>query len=803
MTEMESLKRAKTVLLSAGPGAGKTSFLQKLREETPEGRFYFQLTPEDADPAFLIRRLMRGHPEASAPYERLQQEFPRVAPAALLALALEETMPDGHLLLDDLHEVEGTPAAEVLLVLFRHLPTSIRLVVSSRHSFPKIQREGICLLGPDWEGWSEQPALDELRALPAELRATVLALFALDEVSPTPEALELVRRNVAMLTPSGVIALRRPWETLRRLPGLDGLKDEATSVLEAGVLERFEHCFRTDREYEVLEILGRIPEERKRRLPTLIAIEAELLGAGERPHEAIALLERGVQHWPDDRDLAMQLQEFRLLANHQDVAPETFELPEEKLARLPRLAAYRYHLVLGLLEFCAGNSAKAFALWEGALAADGGTGKMEAYLQFKILRAMFLCSTLRETIERSMKCGGRLSAHVETHRFERDRFDVYYGFLQVKVISDPGGDFLGHFFGLPAPVLGRASKFKLLGPILLFGHRLITLGEYALAHRFFTYLGAICQAKELGLYVHHVAFGSMLAMAHLGDCEQSQALREDFLRGDGGFNLMERTITEWATMLLLRGDLEAAQTFVTAQREKLRSSLSRNKVALIEGVLRHRAGDLAAQEEIRQLLQASECRVFWTTEARLLQQVDLLPRKPVFRLQGFGALTLRADGEAIAKWPRRKTPSLLGLLALNPDGLTAEAIVERLSQGEIEKMPMYSFHAIATSLRQALGTVGAAHLLQSEGGVYRLKWDDIAFFDLAEFDLWYAKAHACEEHGNHEMASVLYSLALLYAANPVFENLPQEFGPEKRAIQDKITAAQHFMQHHPSWFIGH
>lgn len=793
--------QASTVLLSAGPGAGKTAFLAALQAAAPERALLLQLTPEDGDPAFLLHRVLKRHPGIGTAFARLQQDFPAIAPGALLGQAIEELLPEASLLVDDFHLVEATPAAELLLGLFRHLPPSARLAVTSRHRLPTIHRAPSLILGEDTNDWVARPAAEDVRSLPEDLGEAFAALGLLGEAAPTPSNLELVRRNIAVETEGRAIVLRPAWKALSHLSGLDSLPRPVWDVVASGVEWLFERHFRTGKEEAIERALALIPSDEKLATPALVRIEAELLDATGRHQEALLLLESARQRGIDEEGVATLHLELRF--RHHPKASSSAELAEEasRIGPLSPLGKARICYVRGMAAFNLRADADAFAAWEDGLSVNVATDRQSAYLRFKILRAMFVASNVSEHFGRSLRNGDMLTSLIDAYGFDRLRLSVYSLHFHLKAHTDAAGELQQRFFDIPPAIVAQADQHRLISLFMLLGHRLIDIGEYALAQRFFRHLALISQAKGLANVERHVTYGAVMSTGYLGDLARAQGMLEVILGDESDRRTADIAVFQWASMLIETGRIDLACEFLEANRTSVRSESVRDKFVFLDAVLRHRAGEKEAQASIRELLKEPRFQPYWTTETRLLQLAGILPAKPIILIHGFGDLSLMRDGEAIAKWPRRKSLHLLGILALDSDGLDIESLIQELFGDAPQVDALDSLHTVIYSLRQALSTIGAGHLIEAAPGLYRLKWDEIAFFDVAEFERWYTQARRLEDVGSREMASIFFSIALLYAPQSLFTNLAGNFAAERAVLDRKIRHASDFMQNNHSWLI--
>jgi len=74
-----------------------------------------------------------------------------------------------------------------------------------------------------------------------------------------------------------------------------------------------------------------------------------------------------------------------------------------------------------------------------------------------------------------------------------------------------------------------------------------------------------------------------------------------------------------------------------------------------------------------------------------------------------------------------------------------------------------------------------------------LKWDEIAYCDLHEFDALYQKARTLEETGISEAAALFYQVALMLVQGPLFASLPEDFQEERVRLQEKVQHARDFL----------
>ncbi|MBO9540204.1 hypothetical protein J7643_06390 [bacterium] len=175
--------------------------------------------------------------------------------------------------------------------------------------------------------------------------------------------------------------------------------------------------------------------------------------------------------------------------------------------------------------------------------------------------------------------------------------------------------------------------------------------------------------------------------------------------------------------------------------------------------------------------------------ARRLGECDepLHQRKLGFCLRAFGPLELLAPDGSEVKLPRKAARVLLALLTLNPEGMSARELAQRIF-GEASATPSEALHTVTYALRNALTSVDGEHLFDASGGLYRLRWHAIASCDLHEFEALMRKAADLEQRGWPEASRLFRRLARAYVNGELFENLPDMFDAERADVVRRAQA---------------
>lgn len=127
-------------LVVAPPGAGKTTLLARVAAESGVPTAWYRVTADDGTEAVLVAHLARSL------HDSLGIAVPRNQMSALLGALDAWSGPNGAVILDDLHEIAGTPAEKVLEQLVMLRPPRLRVIFGSRRhpdlNIPRLRVSG-------------------------------------------------------------------------------------------------------------------------------------------------------------------------------------------------------------------------------------------------------------------------------------------------------------------------------------------------------------------------------------------------------------------------------------------------------------------------------------------------------------------------------------------------------------------------------------------------------------------------------------------------------------------------------------
>jgi LuxR family maltose regulon positive regulatory protein len=199
-------------LVVADAGYGKTTLLTSFARSLARPVVWYSLMPSDADPMIFSRYLLEGFrreaPRFGRSIVRVLEEETRsgAAAAEILGGTFANELaalkgPPWLLVLDDFHEVSGSPVATLMETLLRHLPDSVRVLIASRTT-PALGIERLRARGQLFELDSSHLRLGraELDRLFREIYRRPLAaedLSSLDETTQGwPTAVHLVHESL-------------------------------------------------------------------------------------------------------------------------------------------------------------------------------------------------------------------------------------------------------------------------------------------------------------------------------------------------------------------------------------------------------------------------------------------------------------------------------------------------------------------------------------------------------------------------------------------------------------------------------
>jgi len=783
-----------TLLLSAGARAGKSSLLAHWRSTLTGPLAYLALTPEDIEVAFFRYRLLQPWPEIQARYDELAARLPS-SWGALLGMAIAETHPDFTLLLDDLHGVEATPLHAELLALCRHLPATGRLAITSRHQIPPIAGRTATLLGPDHAHWHERPDSADLLALPDELVRMALVLHLLGEANPSEDGRELIRRNVAMLGDDSRLHMRAPWEVAAEealaLAPLQGLWDRLEEPIESF---RRQH-YRSREERRLVEMLDKIPAAVREQHPYFLQLQGDLCLDDGKFDRARNCYQQVLSLMPDRPDLLIGL--ARVAARSGD-----WDEGRSLLARLEALAFVPTPLQQARLGNLRGQDCWVMGETEAAKATLHEVLSIptvgDRCLAFERLSALSLLAKIHTDLEEAKPTehyfGQAISVATE-HHLQRDLLPAHMARLSWLQTSDEKNAFsIRQILEVPNDCFAYLSTVSCYHLLYSLGIRAYYVGEPSLSVRYFSWAKRFAASDGLAKLENVTNVALLSAYASLQRVEDAQRAYEEIRAA--GFLLAPRHIVllAWVQALLASKQFQEAEALLEKELDSPYPEPVQTSMRFHLLHARHLQGDAGALKEIRALLESEAGSALGRREPRLLESLGLREAPPRYRIHAFGALDFQDGDQPPVNWARKKPLALLGHMVLHPAGIASERLAEELF-GDPDDLE--SLHTCAYRLRQGLKEAGASDLVESFRGVYRLRWDQIAFCDLQDFEALYSKARSLEAEGLLHGAALLYGMALLVMQGPLIANLPKEFEAERAHYMALGERARDFLRAHP------
>ncbi|MBO9539014.1 hypothetical protein J7643_00295 [bacterium] len=797
--DMPTLHPGGTILLSAGPRAGKSALLGRWQQESTQPTLLLTLSVEDRVPEFLRHRLLLAWPEVREPYEALTRSGLSPSWGARLAIALAEATPTTCLLVDDLHLLEDSEALPELLALLRHFPRTGALAVASRHRLPSLQRPGCHSLEADAPHWHEAPHPDDLITLPDPLRAEALALTLTETAPPSPEGLELVRRNLAHLTPDDTVQLRRPWlspaHVLIQQSQPDGLWPQVERRLSAHATR----LLRTARKPSLADLLQRIPTAVRAAQPYLLQLEGDTHCATGQYLQALgcyrqALALREAAKGPT-ADLLIRLAKVATATEDLDALQVLLARLEALPALEPTQHAQTLHLK-GLSHWFEGRQDQAEERWREILGVPAAGERAVYYEQFRALRNLQSLSVNQYRQADALRYADQMLRLATTHGFQVDLLRAHQAKFDALALDENAPPRFEQLVSLPLDAFIGLSTENFLCYLLGLSGNAYQHQDHALAARLCRYHLGHAQAHDNLEHMHAAYLGLMNALSRIGRFEEAAATRDELLRLQPVAKYAGSLARQWALALHRQGrDAEAVEHL----QRHLNTPLSEHDTTFGRLVLlgiEAKAGDANAPAAIDALLATPHGQRLRKSESLVLEELGLAEPRPVLRIRGFGDLGAYRGAAQAARWPRKKALALLAHLVLHPEGCSSESLAEWLFNDPEALEPL---HTTVYGMRQSLKAIGLGDILESTRGLYRLKQDQVAFCDLYAFEALYENARALEALGQKGMAVVFDELALQVGNAPLFDNLPDDFEAARERHQERLRVSRSAAQAHASF----
>lgn len=784
----------RTLVLSAGPRAGKTRHLNAWFATLPSPTHHMALTPEDVEVNFFRYRFFSAWPVLRTRYEALTSVLPKASWGGRLGLAIAELSPDFCLIIDDFHLCEGTELETELLALFRHFPATGTLILSSRHQIPAIARESVLTWGPDEPLWHEQPAIADVHVLPIELQAKAFSLLLLGGTEPSSESRELVRRNIARQEINALHRLRPEWRLVVEQAMSHAVPSQAWTQIETDLKSLAGRYYRTCKEQELLRVEESVPSYVRRQSSFFLRMEGERHLENQQYREAQECFTRALalSSAEDDHDLRIRLLEVAIRLKDSGSSAELFEQLNTRSERLLPHQETQLAYLDGLRHWCSGENDEARRCWEHVLIIPAFGDRRAHYQHYLAMRGLHEQSILVQDYNQARNLVDRMVDFSSEHGFQCDLLDGFSARLQCQLADEARILPLSEALSVPIEAFRSSCAVKLFEYIYQLLVRFYHCSDLELALRLNDWATSKFNARNLEHLVNLNYYWRMILLGRMGQLEKAGEIHARLL--DARTERLKSLLPlAWARILIQSERHTEAATILRDFSDRF-SDVQRTHAQILLQWIRHREGSETALTTIRDLLQTKDGQQLWASEARLMHAIGLRSLPPCFRVKVFGELSFTRDGEAAERWPRRKALSLLGQLALQPEGLPSEHLASKLFPSIDPLDQNNSLHAVSHSLRQVLKSVAAIDLIDTSRGYYRLRWRDVAFCDLHEFDQLHAKAGELEAGGMLEAATLLYDMAAVIPDGALFANLPDDFEEERAIYRDKLRRVRELLE---------
>lgn len=787
----------RTILLSAGPRAGKTTQLFRWRDEATGPSHFLQVTEEDRIPGFLIRRFLSSWPGIDARFKALRDALPAASWGGLLGLAIAEEHPTFSLFIDNFHLTEEMPDAAEWTSLLQHFPEGGTLAVASRHQLPAIGRAPCERVDVDDPRWNESPSRADLLALPQAIASRVLAIQAVGEGTPCGQSDELVRRNLVTRDANGLLKLRPAWQPVAQ--EALGFSDVGQDVWLA--IERELHAFRlrhigSRQEEQVASILDRIPSSVRRGRSALMAHEGMLRQRAHRFDEALACFQRAM-------DLAQTLEE-RLEARlglmnaasrlrKADVFDAAYEALRIEADPTDTALMARMLFCRGTHHWFSGSASEAAEDMHAVLACPTQGNRQTVYFHAQALAHLSIHQIEFHHVSRSPGYAERYVRLCESYGFDRELLYTYSLSLHGLLLDEADPPPLCKLLAMPTKAFEPAQPDALCNYLLMFGIRAFYIGRHQVARRNFEMVLNFADSLSRDEVPLIARFWLLQVLGVLKVSERVRDHYEALHAARARTHFWENIQLSWVRSKIFAGDLEEAERLLRDTPWQVNDN--RIRATLYQHWVGHLAGRPGVVEAASALVMSGEGAFLWHNEATLLQALGIRSVPPVFHLSTFGGTAFTRLGADAPRWPRKKALSLLAHLAMAPQGLEQGELIERLYEGSTTYDPASALYKLAYDLRKVLASVEADDLLGATRRTYRMDWGRVAHCDLHAFDALRAKGQELEAAGIHSLAAIFYWMALEEAPGSLFEDLDDPAFEQPRQVYDeRISRMKTFVE---------
>ena len=228
--------------------------------------------------------------------------------------------------------------------------------------------------------------------------------------------------------------------------------------------------------------------------------------------------------------------------------------------------------------------------------------------------------------------------------------------------------------------------------------------------------------------------------------------------------------------LLLEALLQEPEATLDGVKTALAQARPNQAVGFVE-LLRHVPGNSGLQL-LADLARRSPPRVRAAASAALETARATAPAP--LEVSGLGALRIVRRGAVIPEraWHRQRALELLGLLLVaGPAGRTRDELIDQCWPEALPEAGIEQFHTHLHALRVALkpeAARGASRYVVVDGRVYRLDFDLIQRWDVADLTLQVALGQAAAARGELDEAESAYATASDLYRGPLFDGLPIE-----------------------------
>lgn len=531
----------------------------------------------------------------------------------------------------------------------------------------------------------------------------------------------------------------------------------------------------SDQEGRLAEALAAVPEAVRAASPIHTMLLGDLLAADRLDALACEVYRRSLALTPDEslrREIHVRL--YAALTR-QGKRQDALALQEDLAGTVDRLSPYGkalWHYCLAVWSWRLGDVDAAGSGFETVLAQPSEGDRRIAFLQARTHYALSAAAVDQADAPEAVHHSSVLVDMALHYGFHGQLLAAFAQHLNAELLDQRRHPTCDIFLKVPGEAFDAPTTAAQFDFVTSFGIRAIRSGQLELAHTLFTTL--ISAARQASLKHRSVIarYWLMHVLALQGHMDAARRYLHDLQQVSAPRRFKDNLLPAWGSLMLQLGRhadaLEALRQVDEGglyETDRARAQLYRLTAATLSGQPN------AAAELLEYMASDSGLRLK-SLDAGVLRQVGLSDHRPPVVLLLLGQPRVQLGTQTL-EFPRRKTLSLLALLALHSEGMSSEDLVASLFAETDDLEPDAALRKTVYQARQSFKARGLPDPIEHVRGRYRLRDGSFDVIDLHDIDRLHEKAHELEASGHLEGAGLYHGFVAWMGESLPFDGLPE------------------------------